>query len=311
MRFADDMNRSRQTETSVGTPRIDFIGIGTNKGGSTWVSSFLDQHPDICLSEPKEIGYFNRTDFRKVPEKGDQFGFNECSQKSLDWYGRHFDHCSCESVRGEFTPIYFYDHQAAKRIKDSFPCVKLILTLRNPIDRAYSNFCSHRYYRRIHRLTFEEALKALPFYEAHGHYLRYLEVYLKYFDSDQLKIILFDDIVASPETVVEEVFRFLNVDPDKPVDLSVVDANRAKRSRFVSFEPLLNAFSNWMVDNNQVRLLHFLRKRRAKALLINLTTSRFSYPNMRPETRAWLQARYLASNQQLAQRINRDLGGWR
>lgn len=305
------MNRSRQTETSVRTPRVDFIGIGTNKGGSTWVSGCLDQHPDVCLSEPKEICYFNRTDFRRVPEKGDHFGFNERSQKSLDWYGRHFEHCSSESVRGEFTPIYLYDHQAAKRIKESFSSVKLILTLRNPIDRAYSHFCSHRYYRRIHRLTFEEALKSLPFYEAHGHYLQYLEVYLKYFDLDQIKIILFDDIVASPQTVARDVFRFLNVDPDEPIDFSAVDVNRAKRSRFVSFEPLLNVLSNWMVDHNQVRLLHFLRKRRAKALLMNMTTSRFSYPSMRPETRAWLRARYLASNQQLARFMDRDLGNWR
>lgn len=101
----------------------DFIGIGVQRAGTTRIYELLKQHSEICMpTYRKEVHYFDR-----YYHKGER------------WYRSLFDHCKGKIV-GEITPAYIYDEKCAERIHKLLPDVKLIAILRNPIDRAYSQF---------------------------------------------------------------------------------------------------------------------------------------------------------------------------
>ena len=186
--------------------RIDFIGIGAAKAGTTWVTDCLFEHPEVCFSEPKEVRYFNeKISFARKYENKDH-------NKSFSWYKKHFLHCKKTNLIGEFSPHYLYDKKAPALIKQHFPDVKLIVCLRNPIDRAYSEYGMHRYYTLAEKRAFEDAIKEEAEYIGKGLYFEQLERVLQYFSKDQMHIILFDDIVNNPESVLKKLFDFLGID---------------------------------------------------------------------------------------------------
>ena len=102
---------------------IDFIGIGAEKAGTTQVSEMLAAHPEICMSEPKEVSFFNKT------ESYMQGGINKHYGKDISWYKKHFGHQKKGQILGEFTTVYLYDKEAPKNIHQLYPHTKLIVCL--------------------------------------------------------------------------------------------------------------------------------------------------------------------------------------
>src|SRR3989344_5640213 len=101
--------------------KVDFIGVGAPKCGTTWIAECLAEHPDVCFSWNKEPHFFNR---------------DREYEKSLDYYRTYFKNCENKKLRGEYTVNYLYFDSAADRIKKHFPGTKIIIALRNPIERA-------------------------------------------------------------------------------------------------------------------------------------------------------------------------------
>ena len=104
--------------------RLDFLGIGVAKAGTSALHDYLIQHPQIGMGDTKEIHFFNRSQHYLLPN---WFYFR---------YHRHFNFKSGKKVYGEITPIYLYWRSAAARIWEYNPEIKLIAILRNPLDRA-------------------------------------------------------------------------------------------------------------------------------------------------------------------------------
>ena len=92
----------------------DFLGIGTQKGGTTYLHRLLQQHPQVFLAHPKELHYFSLH-----------------QDRGLDWYSNHFAEASAEKRCGEVTPYYLFHPLAAERIHAAIPNVKLIVLLRS------------------------------------------------------------------------------------------------------------------------------------------------------------------------------------
>ncbi len=105
--------------------KIDFIGIGAAKAASTWIFTCLNEHPEICSDSRKETNFFSRY-------------YNY--KKGIKYYYSLFSHCSEDKIKGEFSPTYISSPQAPYLIYKHFPEVKLIACLRNPVDRAYSEY---------------------------------------------------------------------------------------------------------------------------------------------------------------------------
>jgi hypothetical protein len=172
----------------------NFIGIGAQRAGTTWLNRCLRDHPSVFVAEKKELHFFDR-----------EF------TKGLGWYAAAFKDAPLNSVIGEFTPNYYHDPLALERIKNSIPQVKLIFIARNPVDRSFSQY--QLYSEGVYQgLTFQEALredKTLIEYSLQG---KHLERALSLFPKEQILILLYEELSSSPLKVIGKVCRFLGVD---------------------------------------------------------------------------------------------------
>lgn len=303
----------------------NFLILGAAKSGTTSLYHYVGQHPDVCLSQPKEPLFFE-----SEYERG--LGF---------YWERYFEECSGQSAIGEARVYNLYLPYVPQRIRDSLPQARFIAVLRDPVDRAYSHWW-HRYTRRIERLSFEaavadnlETLRAGPRFEGNsgarewqrglfrnmngtryrtyvdlGYYAEQLGRYLERFPSERLKVILYEDLVRDPAAVAREVWAFLGVDPD--IELQDPSAqNVANPSLTPWYErALLRAYK----ASSLGALLPAswkLRARAAEAALRDwLDEDPVERPPLAPETGRDLRAHFAARNETLAALLGRDLSHW-
>src|SRR5690242_2778353 len=138
----------------------NFLIIGAGKAGTTALHRYLKQHPQIFMSEPKELSFFpfenGRPDFRGP---GDTEDFARQGVTSLDEYRARFASAAGYRARGESSPVYLYYPESAPRIRRHIPEAKLIAVLRQPASAAYSRYMMLRR-NGMERLSFVDALAA-------------------------------------------------------------------------------------------------------------------------------------------------------
>ncbi|MCA9371234.1 MAG: sulfotransferase domain-containing protein, partial [Candidatus Peregrinibacteria bacterium] len=144
------------------------------------------------------------------------FSYDNRFKKGMDWYSTLFEGAKDEKRIGEVSVNYFFDKRAPKRIKESLGNIsnlKLIVLLREPIDRARSHY-TLRMQKGEAPLSFEKALDdpKLPL-RKEGHYITYYRRYLEHFNKDQIGIFLYKDIRNDPRFVLQDICTFLEVDP--------------------------------------------------------------------------------------------------
>ena len=206
----------------------NFVGVGVIKCGTTWVADVLASHPDVFVAHGKEIHFFS-----------------EFHERGIPWYLRHFDGAGDESAVGEYSVSYMDDAEKnAERIRHFDPGMKLIVTLRNPVERAFSHY---RWLKQFgHEFdSFEAALARHPSLISNGLYHASMQAYWNRFPDRQIHYILHDDIRNDPEAVQEKLFEFLGVDVHFQSRLSgeVVGKTIVPRSRKLEFaRPKAHAF---------------------------------------------------------------------
>lgn len=174
----------------------DFLGIGAQRSGSTWLYRQLESHPDIYVPMyRKELRFFNH-DY----------------ERGLEWYRGFFADRDTESRAGEVTPSYFEIPQTAERIHRHLPDCQLILILRNPVDRAFSAF-TRGFKDRAETRSFEEYLAETPRAVSRGLYAEQLRHYLRYFDRTRVCVLQFEKAVSGSGEELSRLADFLGVDP--------------------------------------------------------------------------------------------------
>jgi len=175
---------------------IDFIGIGGQRCGTTWLYEILNEHPEIQMSSEKEIHFFS---------SNYHYGY--------EWYNNHFSKVN-KIKMGEYSTSYLYDIQSPKRVYEYNKELKIILSIRNPIDRFISHHKHEVIGQRISKniMNPKNLIKYNPTYIKYGLYYKYLINWFKYFAKEQILIVLFDDIEKCPDSVVKNVYQFLGVD---------------------------------------------------------------------------------------------------
>jgi hypothetical protein len=182
----------------------NFIGIGAPKSGTTWLARCLGEHPDIFMAAVKEVNFLIYPEIDgRLPE-----------------YERHFAAATSEKRVGEFTSRYLASKFPPPRIRELMPDARIIVCLRNPVDQIYSHYW-HLSRQNFHekgattKLNFEEALdRYRSILVEPAYYWRHLQYWFKYLSAEQFHLILFDDILERPKTVLREVFAFLEVDTE-------------------------------------------------------------------------------------------------
>lgn len=289
--------------------KIDFIGIGAAKSGTTWLANRLADHPDVCLSEPKEVKYFND----KTPMADRHlYGHtkNPYRKKPLSWYDDHFRHCKHGKRKGEFSPIYLIDEEAPRNIHANFPDAKIILCVRNPIERVYSHYWMYRNFFKIEHRTFEQAINNEPYYIEIGRYYKHLKRYLAFFKKEQIKIILFDDIRDYPENVLHTIFDFLGISQVINKKKLYQKDNVAKRMRSRTIIKLMENTSRLLVHTRAIWLLQTIKRLGISKLIMRLNKIDKTSPPMSLESRSILQQIYKQDIIRLSGFIERDLDHW-
>lgn len=196
----DQTMANATASTASGKVVPTFIGIGPGKCGTTWLYNACRNHPDVCLASAKETLYFE-----------DYF------DKGIDWYLRFFSACTNPNgsrAIGEISNTYIFSAAAAERIKATFPEVKIVFSLRDPIERAFSHYLFLRRNGEVNG-SFEECLEVWPSLLTRSLYAKHLKPYYQLFDEQRRLCLFFDDLKSDPHGYANAVFRFLEVDPIK------------------------------------------------------------------------------------------------
>ncbi len=193
-------------EQVSGEPEVgalpDFVIIGAQKGGTSFLYHLLTLHPLVEPAARKELHFFDN------PELFDH---------GAEWYRRCFPRLNSKdgqrSMTGEATPYYLFDPPVAKRMAQIVPQARLIALLRNPIDRAYSHY-QMQVKRGTEPRTFEEAIEQQhSSYMSRGIYVDQLLRWFEFFGKEQMLILKSEDFFARPVETLKVVLTFLDL-PD-------------------------------------------------------------------------------------------------
>ncbi len=201
-------------------PRLsapNFFIVGAAKAGTTSLHAYLSSHPQVFMSALKEPHYFS--DFDVSPELDN---FLPVIRSRSD-YQELFKNSDGYLAVGEASPSYLCDPAAAERIKSAIPTAKIIVSLRNPVDRAFSHYLMD-FNRGSEKLPFDKALefdlarrekgwgKSAQYLEL-GLYAKQVQSFLDQFGRDQVHIVLFEDLVRDTRGTMRGIARFLGIDP--------------------------------------------------------------------------------------------------
>jgi hypothetical protein len=298
-----------------------FIGIGAPKAGTTWLFRCLQEHPQVYMTPMKETDYF-------AAWSGEPWSFDE---KSAEEYERYFEGAYEQEAIGEISVRYLADRGAAERIHKVYPDIKLIVSLRNPIDQVYSHFW-HLNRQNFHRwnaspkdgqMSFEDAIqKYRDRLIEPAFYFKHLQNWLSLFERSQIHIILYDDIVDRPSRVLKDLYAFLGVDTaflagDASNNAgSQVRQGTSPRSPFIHQVYLrLYAFLSSKLYFPLKRAVGVDRAERVKETLhirqvMEAVFRRKGYPKMKAKTRRKIARIFANDVQRLGDLVERDLSIW-
>lgn len=187
--------------------RPDFLIIGAEKAGTTWLHDVLSAHPDLFLPSVKEIHFFNRFDSNR--NATDNF-----TRRGVDWYERHFDGATPGQIVGEATPMYLCDPDAPTRIQATLPEARFIVLLREPVSRAWSHYRMARAKKHI-----DEDLDVLiaakdPRILGRGLYAEQLKHWMSLFPPERFLVLFFEEVMSDPAPALTKVADWLGVSVD-------------------------------------------------------------------------------------------------
>jgi hypothetical protein len=199
--------------------KVNFLIAGAQKGGTTALDAYLRKHPQICMASRKEVHYFD-----------DEEIYADNRKLDYSYYHQFFSPSSSDMLLGESTPIYMYWLPAPMRIQQYNPDMKLIISLRNPLDRAFSHWNMARIRGKELR-TFWDAIqeesKRLKESTSHQHrvfsyiergfYYQQLSRVWDYFPRAQTLILRHEELRESPKDALNKVCEFLKIRSYKEV----------------------------------------------------------------------------------------------
>jgi hypothetical protein len=201
----------------------DFLIIGAQKGGTTSLASYLGAHPNVIPSKRKEVHFFDLN-----------------YEKGVDWYRSHFSIGAGKGLlsrrmqTGEASPYYIFHPLVASRAFDLLPGARIIILLRDPVDRAYSHY-HHEIRLGAESLSFEDAIEAenhrigeegqrlaldssyVSFNYQHFTYLKrgiytdQIRCWLRYYRPEQLLILSSEQFFKNPASEYQRVLQFLGL----------------------------------------------------------------------------------------------------
>jgi hypothetical protein len=305
------------TEKSLLIP--NFLIVGASKSGTSSLAQYLNEHPEAFIPRIKEPVFFVSSFYeRELPE--DPL-FNQAKRESLvgswDEYINLFQGTQGKKAIGEASTAYLYLHQqAVPKIRKYLGDPRIIIILRNPVDRAFSAYL-HVLRESGWTMTFEEYLgfenekiargwSPLHYPVQSGHYSNQVKAYMEAFS--QVRVYLFDDLCQDPIGFMQQVFRFLEIDdrfqPESSIRWNIggIPSNR------VLYKFL---FKSWIMRRAAKPFLAlFVGDQRIQVWKEKWRKKIVKTPEVSPETRRHLLELFHDDIEILQDLIDRDLSTW-
>lgn len=212
---------------------LNFMLVGAAKSGTTTIADCLEQHPDVFMASMKEPNYFSNVSIL-INSKED--------------YCALFKNHKGEKAVGEASSSYLFIPETAKNIYSELGKIKIIISLRNPVTRAFSNWNHVKQHKKMETLPFKEALEmeetryqnrqgldwwpGLMYFRT-GLYHDQVERYFNQFGQDNVFVLIFERFITDPYRWCKQLYRFLEVDPDFTPQIDQVNKSHEPRFQFL------------------------------------------------------------------------------
>ena len=264
------------------TSILTFLMVGCQRCGTTWTAAALVDHPSIFLPEKKQSYFFARFYDRGIDWYLDKFADVEPGHKAVGEIAT--DYCLPDSI---------------PRMAKHFPDIKLLMVMRNPIDRAYSNYQTRQI--ESNWSSFEDAIESDSDILERGQYSDQIDNLLEYYNRDQILFLLYDDLQFDDRLYLKKILEFIGVDSEVKSKLI------GQRKNAAVFPKLRNSLHKLGLDP-VVRIIRksiigdWLRRSRKK--------KGAGYKPMNSETRKKLIEHFRPYNSRLSTQLQRDLSHW-
>ncbi|MGP1387943.1 MAG: sulfotransferase family protein [Thainema sp.] len=292
----------------------NFIVFGVQKAGTTSIYNYLKQHPEIYMSPVKETNFFERDWATAPPET---LAKKRNGIYTLEQYQQLFAGVTDELAIGEVSPNYLFHHDVAvPLIQQYVPQAKLITVLRNPVDRAYSDYLMHirDAIDSDAEMSLAEQVRQRPdssFTLLKGRYYQPLKQFVEAFGANQIQICLYDDLSRNAVQTMQTMYRFLGVDDQFEPDtqqrsqVAKVPKNKTVNSLMRTQNPIRSTAATAL----KLMMPEAARKQLRDRILALNSTDKSKMP-LKAADRALLQDYYRDDILQLQDLINRDLSAW-
>ncbi|MEZ5007881.1 MAG: sulfotransferase [Chitinophagales bacterium] len=310
----------------------NFFMVGVVKGGTTSLHKYLDQHPQIYMSPVKETNYFSRTDIDSTKfSKAYAHDVNVDLKKFLssdmkasihiahvtqqEDYQKLFKNVTSEIAIGEASNSYILYKNAPRLIFESYPKAKIIMMLRNPIKRAFSQYVMNLRLGKTLEKNFIKEIEqddkaenkgwgANHQYLYIGKYYEQVKRYYDIFPKEQILICWYDEYKKDSQKVVKSIYNFLGVNEDFQVDTSE-KLNTAGVPKFAKLNYYINQLGavSWAKRN-------FPRSWREPFKRMMYSSKEEVIPEMSPTEKQYLINYYKEDILKLSKLVDKDLSHW-
>ena len=212
----------------------NFFIVGGAKCGTTNMSYYLDEHPQVFMSELNEPYYFARLD---IPENFKRESMIKDYKKYLELFKKAKNHRAV----GEASSVYLSCPHSASEIKNTFPDSKIIISIRDPIERAHASYFSYKF-MNLDKRSFtgmldwhENQIKNSEFFIDNilepGFYSKHIKRFQENFSSDKIKIIIFEEYVKNTIPTINSILAFLGIDEKIEFDEQPKGAYRVPKNK--------------------------------------------------------------------------------
>jgi len=278
---------------SVSSNLPNFLYIGAAKCASTWIFRSLRAHPEIYVPPAKDLFFFDREFHR-----------------GMGWYKSFFAGAEPRHKRvGELSHFYLYSPEAALRIRDALPDVRLLACVRNPIRRAWSAYL----FKKRNGLTsapFDEALAEDPQMLQRGLYAPSIARYRELFGLERFRVCVYDDLERDAVGFGRELYAFLEVDPhfENPFGKSrVLPASRPRSSMAAA---ATRKTARWIRRLGFANFIGHLKASRLVSRILYVPLAEQARERLPPDDWNRLADFYAADVEYLSQSLGRDLSHW-
>ena len=271
-----------------------FFIVGAPRSGTTSLYNYLKTIPEIFMSPVKEPGYFIPNDFRGFTEK-----------KYLDL----FKNVKNEIVIGEASAGYLASHEASLKIKKQIPDAKIIITLRDPVERTFSDYLNNLRTGNVKR-TFEQDFgnflrnnkeqshlkKSIPV----SMFFEQVKNYLNIFGKENVKILIFEETIKDTKTAIEDILEFLGVKTQIPENFE---------KQYNAYSEPLGSFGTNIAKNKTISTIvkKIFPNKNRENILHTILNKKGKKPKMSEEIKIKLQNLFLEDVKKLEKLLERPL----